>query len=182
MKGIVSLMLAMTLLVLSTNPVNATPYRIDFVFDQFDSIIPNGESAPYDLITGSISYDADGVDRAWNQLLAIDLMIGTHEYRMEEALISDAGVEMYVYADMGNGHEMVRGTDDFFIAVGYLGGPLFNGMAYTTAGVEGSWNTMSARVFELSEISGAPVPEPTTMFLFGSGLVGLVGFRKKFKK
>lgn len=31
-------------------------------------------------------------------------------------------------------------------------------------------------------ISAAPVPEPATMFLFGSGLFVLAGFRRKFKK
>ena len=34
----------------------------------------------------------------------------------------------------------------------------------------------------LASLPAAPVPEPTTIILRGSGLIGLLGFRKKFKK
>ena len=44
-------------------------------------------------------------------------------------------------------------------------------------------NTMAAGLYgEISKTGGAQVPEPATIFLLGSGLLGLFGYRKKFWK
>ena len=38
------------------------------------------------------------------------------------------------------------------------------------------------KMAELAKGESAPIPEPTTMLLLGSGLVGLWGVRRKLKK
>ena len=43
------------------------------------------------------------------------------------------------------------------------------------------WNTVSLASWSLSDpIPVAPVSEPTTILLLGSGIVGLIGFRRRF--
>jgi len=57
---------------------------------------------------------------------------------------------------------------------------LINGLdAITVSGTGGDGYSIN---FSELKIETSPVPEPTTLLLLGSGLVGLIGFRRKLRK
>jgi len=98
--------------------------------------------------------------------------------------VNDASVFLYstgyVYAEEGdtvffrglNGYYGVWRIDDI------IPGDPPNVFPYTY--LYGQWYFQDDRSANFGNL--APIPEPATMLLIGSGLIGLAGFRKRFKK
>ena len=53
---------------------------------------------------------------------------------------------------------------------------------FTTATFKLTTATGEGDFVAFDRLQSSPIPEPTTMLLFGSGLIGLAGFRRRFKK
>ena len=157
----------------------ATPIRMNFTAIGFTSL--SNTPPPTDPVVGAIEWDAASVDATIDSLTSITMIIDGHTYDIADVgfespstIITDfniiGGIEGGIFG-------IGSGTDDFWIFWNKNTlQPLQ--LTYTSSKTNNDiWTTLTFDDFSIKI-----VPVPTTILLLGSGLVGLVGFRKRFYK
>lgn len=134
-----------------------------------------------------------GADSQYDSVtLAFDLVAGTvtNSYTNNVAYIGSTfgfylstqdGYTFYTHSSLNPDsfdHAMLFNTSDNSVG-SLLGSDVVIGFEDLFGGGDKDFNDM---VIGVSDVVPAPVPEPVTLILFGSGLLGLAGFRKKIKK
>jgi hypothetical protein len=157
----------------------ASTFQVSFVASNFSP------PTPYGPVAGSIWYVAASATAPIEAITQVDLSIAGHVYGLSEVGFVSSPGSYQAIGGIPDGvmsllfvvpwHDYV---DDFMLMWSLDTSDM--GFLYTVHGDGDVWSSEGFDGFSIVEVSAVPIPG--AVYLFASGLIGLAGFRKKFKK
>jgi hypothetical protein len=158
----------------------ASTFQVSFVASNFS---PPG--APVPPVAGSIWYVAANAPGPIEAITQVDLSIAGHIYALNElTFVGVEGLSQAIGGIEGGGAFMIpvladKLRPDFMLMWSWDMSHAEFGFTIQGGG-EIWWTDVSEQFSIVGEVSAVPIPG--AVYLFGSGLIGLAGFRRKFKK
>ncbi len=161
----------------------STEFIVDFDRDAYkaglDGVdVPTEDTADTDFFYTQLITELPTTAPGWNSDPDLSIFnVGTDDLSAtdEDRLRSGTWSEFIdIYQDL-YGNESVREWN--------IGTPGLKGqICIATESLDWAGVNFNVELVSIEGYAPAPVPEPATMLLFGTGIMGLAGFRKKFKQ